>query len=293
MLASQGAAAGGVSAERTHCKFEGCSYYGSAPQEGYCSVHFKQIVAARKEQQATDSVVGARKPCIFKHGNSHCSYIGSPQNEGYCLHHYQEIVVARRDPSAPNIEKPLNEPPPSAPPLEDEAHHTIVSIVGATGEMAVVNGMYDPSSEQHDGRVRYVKRGDTDWWIEFNRAKSAWQLKAIHNKGLDVSWAFVRCGDTETELSNVHYRTWQVIDLDTGTFRADPSVKMLVDSSSDIFGFIKNSAGAAGRVVIGDVIDDILAKGYTQEEVQACLKEYQELGMWTLSADKFMVTFGR
>jgi hypothetical protein len=68
-----------------------------------------------------------------------------------------------------------------------------------------------------------------------------------------------------------------------------------VDSSSDIFGFIKNSAGAAGRVVIGDVIEGILAKGYTQEDVDECLIEYQQLGMWTLtvSADKLTITFGR
>ena len=63
--------------------------------------------------------------------------------------------------------------------------------------------MYEPSAEQHDGRVRYVQQGDADWWllkprlllmstlllkprllvnprmIEFFRA---WQLKAIHNK---------------------------------------------------------------------------------------------------------------
>ena len=60
---------------------------------------------------------------------------------------------------------------------------------------------------------------------------------------------------------------------------------MRVDASSAIFGAFKQAAGASGRVTVGEVIDGIIAKGYTQEDVQACLREYEEMGAWTHSQD--------
>jgi hypothetical protein len=74
-----------------------------------------------------------------------------------------------------------------------------VLISGATGSLAnAINGIFDPTAEVHDYRIRYCKRGDASVWIEHSydasqsvhshayiRAKHYWQFVTTPHKGTD------------------------------------------------------------------------------------------------------------
>jgi hypothetical protein len=67
--------------------------------------------------------------------------------------------------------------------LEAENLHAQVAFLsGATGPTAFIfNGLYNPTKERNNGRVRYVKRENTDIWIEYGFG--SWQVKRACNKG--------------------------------------------------------------------------------------------------------------
>ncbi len=62
-------------------------------------------------------------------------------------------------------------------------------VSGATGPNAAsINGFFDPTSEIHEDRVRYCKRGDASVCIEhFKQSKGnvRWQIKRAGVKGTD------------------------------------------------------------------------------------------------------------
>ncbi len=52
----------------------------------------------------------------------------------------------------------------------------VILLSGTTGPTAsFINGIYDPTKERNNGRVRYVKRGDSDIWIKYNVGN--WQVQ--------------------------------------------------------------------------------------------------------------------
>jgi hypothetical protein len=66
---------------------------------------------------------------------------------------------------------------------------------GATGPNAsCINGFFDPTSEIHEDRVRYCKRGDSTVWIEHFKTDKfrRWQIKRASAKGTDS--ALMRTG---------------------------------------------------------------------------------------------------
>ena len=67
-----------------------------------------------------------------------------------------------------------------------------VVISGATGlHASSINGCFDPTSEIHEDRIRYCKRGDAGVWIEHFKKKTQgieqlmWQVKCAADKGND------------------------------------------------------------------------------------------------------------
>jgi len=67
------------------------------------------------------------------------------------------------------------------------------------------------------------------------------------------------------------------------------------DATVGIFQIFKDAANASGRapavVKVADVIQRILAKGYRDNDVEACLSEYEELNVWKVSESREEVRF--
>ena len=81
-----------------------------------------------------------------------------------------------------------------------------IIISGAVGS-ACINGAYEPTSERHEGRVRYRMIGDGDKWIE--HMNGDWCVKPAANKGKNKGWAWVKGG---CALDACASRTWRVLD---------------------------------------------------------------------------------
>ena len=87
----------------------------------------------------------------------------------------------------------------------DNSQSKCIIISGAVGS-ACINGAYEPTSERHEGRVRYRMIGDGDKWIE--HVNGDWCVKPAANKGENEGWAWVKGG---CALDACASRTWRVL----------------------------------------------------------------------------------
>ena len=82
---------------------------------------------------------------------------------------------------------------------KDNKRAKSVVISGATGPNASsINGFFDPTSEIHEDRVRYCKRGDSTVWIEHfktDEGNHRWQIKRASAKGTHsaLMWTYGLC----------------------------------------------------------------------------------------------------
>ncbi len=88
----------------------------------------------------------------------------------------------------------------------DNSQAKCIIIRGAVGSKCV-NGAYEPTSEKHEGRVRYRMIGDEDKWIE--HMNGDWCVKNTASKGENRGFAWVT-GDCALEACAS--RTWRVFD---------------------------------------------------------------------------------
>lgn len=88
----------------------------------------------------------------------------------------------------------------------DNSKAQCIVISGVVGSKCV-NGTYEPTSERHEGRVRYRMIGDEGKWIEHNDGD--WCVKPAASKGENKGWAWVK-GDCALEACAS--RTWRVFD---------------------------------------------------------------------------------
>lgn len=96
----------------------------------------------------------------------------------------------------------------------------------------------------------------------------------------------VAAEDVEEAIRLVNMSKASLIDEDSNRTREDPT--------SAIFRIIKDkalSSGKGAQVEITDVTQPVLMKGFTQEELAACLNEYADLNVWQLNADKTRLAF--
>lgn len=100
----------------------------------------------------------------------------------------------------------------------ENAQAKCVIISGAVGSKCV-NGAYEPTSERHEGRVRYRMIGDEGKWIE--HMSGDWFVKPAANKGESMGWASVKGG---CALEACGSRTWKVVN--EGTYQEESGVKM-------------------------------------------------------------------
>lgn len=70
-----------------------------------------------------------------------------------------------------------------------------IMVQGAVGACSQpVNGIYDPTSEECGGWVRYRKRwARHDCWMEYNEARGQWHIKPAASKGTTNAWAYFSC----------------------------------------------------------------------------------------------------
>ena len=90
-----------------------------------------------------------------------------------------------------------------------------VVIAGATkgvgGIPPLVNGMYDLTTELHNGRVLFRKRGDDSLWLRYTKM-GYWMVSPVANKDAndDLGHALRKCSDQDQHLPPVS--GWGVSD---------------------------------------------------------------------------------
>ena len=109
----------------------------------------------------------------------------------------------------------------------DNSRAGLVFLSGAQGVCASsVNGCWRATAERRQGRVVYVKVGDSSLCIE--HLGGIWQVKSVSNKGKNDAWAYITGG---CALEDCTSRVWNVWD---GTaFVPQPSVKMLFGADAE------------------------------------------------------------
>ena len=91
------------------------------------------------------------------------------------------------------------------------------------------NGLYRGAPEVQDGRGRYVKEDDDDWWLEYWAPTKDWQLKQKEHKGKLLRWAIVTSDRALHECGSL---VWKVaVDKDAG-FTDDPDIKIAVGAEA-------------------------------------------------------------
>lgn len=64
------------------------------------------------------------------------------------------------------------------------------------------------------------------------------------------------------------------------------------DPISAIYDIVRNAQNKEGKVRITETVTPrVLAKGYTTRQLDECLRMYEELSVWTISAQRNEVTF--
>ena len=109
----------------------------------------------------------------------------------------------------------------------DNSRAGLVFLSGAQGVCALkVNGFWRATAERRQGRVVYVKVGDSSLCIE--HFGGLWQIKLVSNKGKNASSAELPGG---CALEACTSRVWNVGD---GTAHVpQPSVKMLFGADAE------------------------------------------------------------
>ena len=80
-----------------------------------------------------------------------------------------------------------------------------------------------------DGRGRYVKEDDDDWWLEYWAPSKMWQLKQKEHKGKVLCWAHVT---SDSALHECGALVWTV-SVDKGAaWTDDPDIKIAVGAEA-------------------------------------------------------------
>ena len=80
-----------------------------------------------------------------------------------------------------------------------------------------------------DGRGRYVKEDDDDWWLEYWAPTKGWQLKQKEHKGKPLCWAVVT---TDRALHECGPLVWRVSVAKGAAFTDDPDIKIAVGAEA-------------------------------------------------------------
>ena len=104
-----------------------------------------------------------------------------------------------------------------------------VFVSGVRGSGSKGNGLYRGAPEVQDGRGRYVKEDDDDWWLEYWAPSKRWQLKQTEHKGKDLSWATVY---TDRALHECGSLVWKVAVDKVSGFTDDPDIKIAVGAEA-------------------------------------------------------------
>ena len=104
-----------------------------------------------------------------------------------------------------------------------------VFVSGVRGSGSKGNGLYRGAPEVQDGRGRYVKEDDDDWWLEYWAPRNQWQLKQKEHKGKDLGWATVT---SDRALHECGALVWRVSVAKGVAFTDDPDIKIAVGAEA-------------------------------------------------------------
>ena len=104
-----------------------------------------------------------------------------------------------------------------------------VFVSGVRGSGSKGNGLYMGAPEVQDGRGRYVKEDDDDWWLEYWAPSKKWQLKQKEHKGKNVGWAMVT---SDSALHKCGSLVWSVSVEKGAAWTDDPGIKIAVGAEA-------------------------------------------------------------
>ncbi len=104
-----------------------------------------------------------------------------------------------------------------------------VFLSGVRGRGSKGNGLYRGAPEVQDGRGRYVKEDDDDWWLEYWARSKSWLLKQKEHKGTNSGWAAVT---SDSALHECGALVWEVSVEKGAAWTDDPDIKIVVGAEA-------------------------------------------------------------
>jgi hypothetical protein len=94
--------------------------------------------------------------------------------------------------------------------------------------LSVLDGVYDPSPEMHNGVCRYRRRDGTDYWFEYSSTQQHWHITRTADKGTEQAFAYAitPSGLTPWLLQQQGKLSWKTFNGTTKAF--DPSPDMII-----------------------------------------------------------------
>jgi len=89
-----------------------------------------------------------------------------------------------------------------------------------SGSLRFINGIYDQTDKRNDGLPVFKKRGDSNWWLCFNRTESRWEVRSS-----DRCYAYVVSSDTNftPDMCN---EIWKVCDFASNEWQSVLSISV-------------------------------------------------------------------
>lgn len=149
-------------------------------------------------------------------------------------------------------------------------------VHGASGACSQpVNGIFDPTTEECGGWIRYRKRwGQHDCWMEYNEARGQWHIKPSVSKGTTHAWAYFTCRPV-CSPDKCSGAVWHLYD--GAKFSKQDSVIVIVEPVPVT---IKGASGSCMQQVNGvfDPCADVYGGfvRYRKRGGQDCWMEYHE-----------------
>jgi hypothetical protein len=83
-----------------------------------------------------------------------------------------------------------------------------------SGSFRFINGIYDQTDKLNNGLPVFKKRGDSNWWLSFNRSESRWEVCSS-----DRCHAYVVSSDPRftPDMCN---EIWKVCDFSSGEWQS-------------------------------------------------------------------------
>ncbi|XP_022790801.1 DNA replication licensing factor MCM7-like [Stylophora pistillata] len=83
----------------------------------------------------------------------------------------------------------------------------------------------------------------------------------------------------------------RLMEMSKASLTEDETETRTVNPVDAIYGIIKELAGNASSVKLSDAQQRCLTKGFTPDQFDACLGEYEDLNVWQINSNRTTIIF--